>query len=102
MAAETLAKFNANRMNPVADSVLESVMTSIDNGEFSKIENEKGEWLGAEEVKTKVLASCAADVMEKDAAEAIANKKQFIWDNLKDNSSFDRGDVASLLDQLNI
>lgn len=102
MAKDTLAKFNANRMNPVADSVLESVMTSIDNGEFSKIENEKGEWLGAEEVKTKVLASCAADVMEKDAAEAIANKKQFIWDNLKDNSSFDRGDVASLLDQLNI
>lgn len=102
MAKDTLAKFNANRMNPVADSVLDSVMASIDNGEFSKIENEKGEWLGAEEVKTKVLASCAADVMEKDAAEAKASKTQFIWDGLKDNSSFDRGDVASLLDTLNI
>lgn len=101
-AADTLAKFNANRVSPVADSVLDSIMASIDNGEFSKFENENGEWIGAEEVKTKVLASCAADVMEKDAAEANAHKKQFVWEGIKGNSSFDRGDVASLLDQLDI
>ena len=101
-AADTLAKFNANRLDPVADSVLDSIMTSIDNGDFSKFENEKGEWLGEEEVRTKVLASCAADVMEKDAATANAQKKQFIWEGLQNNSSIDRGDVASLLDTLNI
>ena len=101
-AADTLAKFNANRVSPVADSVLDSIMASIDNGEFSAYENENGEWIGAEEVKTKVLASCAADVMEKDAAEANAHKKQFVWEGIKGNSSFDRGDVASLLDQLDI
>ena len=101
-AEDTLAKFNFNRMNPVAESVLEPIMASIDNGEFSGIENEKGEWIGEEEVKTKVLASCAADVMQKDEAEANARKKQFIWEGLKDASHMDRGDVASLLNQLNI
>lgn len=101
-AEDTLAKFNANRLDPVAESVLDSIMTSIDNGDFSKFENEKGEWLGEEEVRTKVLASCAADVMEKDAATASAQKKQFIWEGLQNNSSIDRGDVASLLDTLNI
>lgn len=101
-AEDTLAKFNANRLDPVAESVLDSIMTSIDNGDFSKFENEKGEWLGEEEVRTKVLASCAADVMEKDAATANAQKKQFIWEGLQNNSSIDRGDVASLLDTLNI
>ena len=101
-ATDTLAKFNANRQNPVAETVLDSIMASIDNGEFSCFENEKGEWLGEEEVRTKVLASCAADVMQKDAAEASARKKQFIWEGLKNDASFDRGDVASLLDQLNI
>lgn len=101
-ASETLAKFNANRLDPVSDSVLDSIMTSIDNGDFSKFENEKGEWLGEEEVRTKVLASCAADVMEKDAATANAQKKQFIWEGLQNNTSIDRGDVASLLDTLNI
>lgn len=101
-AEDTLAKFNANRIDQVADTVLEPIMTSIDNGDFSKFENEKGEWLGEEEVRTKVLASCAADVMEKDAATANAQKKQFIWEGLQNNSSIDRGDVASLLDTLNI
>jgi len=101
-ATDTLAKFNANRQNPVAETVLDSIMASIDNGEFSCFENEKGEWLGEEEVRTKVLASCAADVMQKDAAEASARKKQFIWEGLKNDASFDRGDVASLLNQLNI
>lgn len=101
-AQDTLTKFNSNRMNPVADSVLEPIMASIDNGEFSGFENENGEWLGEEEVRTKVLASCAADVMQKDAAEANARKKQFIWEGLKNDASFDRGDVASLLNQLNI
>lgn len=101
-AEDTLAKFNANRMNPVADSVLEPIMASIDNGEFSGFENEKGEWLGEEEVRTKVLASCAADVMQKDAAEANSRKKQFIWEGLKNESHMDRGDVASLLNQINI
>ena len=101
-AEDTLAKFNSNRMNPVAESVLEPIMASIDNGEFSGIENENGEWLGEEEVRTKVLASCAADVMQKDAAEASARKKQFIWEGLKNEGHMDRGDVASLLNQLNI
>ena len=102
MAADTLAKFNSNRMNPVEESILEPIMASIDNGEFSGIENENGEWLGEEEVRTKVLASCAADVMQKDAAEASARKKQFIWEGLKNEGHMDRGDVASLLNQLNI
>ena len=102
MAADTLAKFNSNRMNPVEESILEPIMASIDNGEFSSIENENGEWLGEEEVRTKVLASCAADVMQKDAAEASARKKQFIWEGLKNEGHMDRGDVASLLNQLNI
>lgn len=102
MAADTLAKFNANRIDPIADSILDNILTSIDNGEFSKFENENGEWLGDEEVRTRVLASCAAEVMAKDEAVANAQKKQFIWDSLKNESSLDRGDVASLLEQLNI
>ena len=101
-ATATLAKFNANRTDPAADIILDPIMASIDNGEFSSLENENGEWIGEDAVRTRVLAACADDVIQKDAAYADSHRTQFVWEGLRNEGSFDRGDVASLLNQLGI
>ena len=100
-AESTLANFNANREEKISETILEKINESIDKGDFSGCENAEGEWCGEEEVMNKVLAACAAEVMEQDKKAALARNAQFVWDGVAHGAQ-NADDVSSLLSQFGI
>lgn len=101
-AVETLNSFNANRSEKVSNSILTKINESIDNGNFSDCVNGEGEWCGEEEVMNKVLAACAAEVMEYDKRQAQKNNTEFIWEGLNNKQKNSAGGVAELLSTFGI
>lgn len=97
IATDTLNKFNANREEKVSMSILTKINECIDNGDFSECENAEGEWCGEEEVMNKVLAACAAEVMEFDRKAAQKNASQFVWDGINQKHANSEGGVNELL-----
>ena len=95
-AANTLAKFNANRERKVDSDILTAINAAIDNGDFTHSVTEKGEWAGEAQVAEKVLAACAKKIAEFDAEDAAKNKSTYIWEGMASRSE-DLDDVAALL-----
>ena len=93
---QTLAAFNANRKEKVADSVLDSVNTKIDEGVFTNSVNAEGLWTGDEAVKKEVKALCADEVMSMDEKNATRKNTVCAYESFKDDKG-STGGVSELL-----
>lgn len=98
-AKATLAKYNANRADKVSESVIASVVTAAENGEYNdKLDAEKN-WIGLNAVERDVKALCADEQMKLDANTAMASQNDYIWNHLTGNRT-DDGSPAALLASL--
>lgn len=102
-AAETLAKFNANRDEKVEDAVLDAVNADIDNGLYANSVDSEGKWIGVAEVEKTVKALCADAVLAQDKKAAENNRRSFIWEAPAANSAEeDDGSLGAMLRRMNI
>ena len=100
IATATLEKFNENRVDKVDAKVLEAINTDIDNGVYTNMVNENGEWIGDKEVKDKVLSLCAKSVMEIDKENASRNNSRFVWEGNEKKNEVDDGSLGALLNKI--
>lgn len=102
-AKQTLAEFNANRENKVAEDSIADVMKDIDAGAFAACQAKDGAWSGEAEVRKAVFAVCGEIVAKQSAEEARKNKRVFAWDKFADNQAgSDDGSVEALLSKWGI
>lgn len=102
IATSTLEAFNENRVEKVDATVLESIQKDVENGHYTESVDADGNWVGDKEVENRVLAKCAASVMEMDKANALKNNSQYIWDSVNGKQTEDDGTLSGLLASLNI
>lgn len=103
IAQSTLTAFNENRTEKVSEDILTDVLADVEAGLYTNSVDADGNWTGDSEVQGKVLAKCAASVMEMDKAAAVRNNSQFIWDKVSHREqSHDDGSIGGLLASLNI
>lgn len=79
-AKATLAAFNANRENKIADCEIDKICADIEAGCYTETVNEDGEWCGDAAVEEKVYAICARKVQEADAEAARKAKSTYAYD----------------------
>lgn len=98
-AKSTLAKYNANRAEKVSESVIASIVTAAENGEYNdKLDADKN-WVGLKAVERDVKALCADEQMKLDASTAMASKNDYVWNHFTGNHA-DDGSPAALLASL--
>ncbi len=78
-AKATLAKFNANREEKIAESAIKEVCDRIEGGCYTAMTDEKGQWCGNKAVENDVYAVCARSVMQSDAAARNRDAKVFTY-----------------------
>ena len=101
IARRTLAAFNANREEKVADNCIESVLNEIECGSYTAMTDKDGLWCGGASVENAVYAICARKVQECDQANAEKNKTVFSFEKFRsDAASHDDGTVKGLLERL--
>lgn len=96
-AKATLAKFNANREQKVAESSIDNILTDIEAGIYTNSCDKDKNWTGESEVAKAVYAVCGAAVEKMDAEAAQRNRTVYAWDKFKNNSGEDDGSVNGLL-----
>ena len=96
-AKATLAKFNANREQKVAESAIDSILTDIEAGLYTNSCDKDKNWTGEAEVAKAVYAVCGAAVEKMDAEAAQRNRTVYAWDKFKNNSGEDDGSINGLL-----
>ena len=96
-AKATLAKFNANREQKVAESSIDNILTDIEAGLYTNSCDKDKNWTGESEVAKAVYAVCGAAVEKMDAEAAQRNRTVYAWDKFKNNSGEDDGSVNGLL-----
>ena len=97
-AAATLAAFNANRVDKVAESVLESVNSDIEAGVYTNSVDADGLWVGEEAVENAVLAACA----KADIEVQKAKNNGFVWTSTNKGVVADDGSLAAMLNKLSV
>lgn len=102
IAKRTLAAFNANRADKIADNCIESVINDIEGGCYTAMTDKDGLWCGGASVENAVYAICARKVQEADKANADKEKTVFSFDRFRENSASDNGGVSGLLARLKI
>lgn len=97
MAKSTLDKANANREDKYSDEMLNAINADIDAGMYTERCNSEGEWIGATEVETRVLAECARQqaVIDEKLAQSKANT--FILDKFNASRPKDEAGIGGLL-----
>lgn len=97
MARATLDKANANREDKYSDEMLTAINADIEAGMYTERCNSDGEWIGAAEVETRVLAECARQqsVIDEKIAQSKANT--FILDKFNASRPKDEAGIGSLL-----
>ena len=97
-AKATLAKFNANREQKVAESEIAPILTDIEAGLYTNKCDKDRNWIGEAEVAKAVYAVCGEAVERLDAANANRNKTVYAWDKFNQNSgAADDGTMAGLI-----
>lgn len=86
-ATATLDAFNEKRESKVDVKALEALNKDIEDGKFTALCDESGAWIGENAVKEKVLAICAAEVMEQDKRNAANAAKPMTWGSVKQASA---------------
>lgn len=102
IAKRTLAAFNANREEKIADNCIESVLSEIEGGGYTAMTDKDGLWCGGASVENAVYAICARKVQETDQANAEKNKTTFSFEKFRRDSAArsDDGSVKGLLERL--
>lgn len=100
IAKRTLAGFNANRAEKIADNCIESVMNDIESGTYTAMTDKDGLWCGGASVENAVYAICAKEVQKTDKANADKNKTVFSFDKFRGDAANDDGTVKGLLERL--
>lgn len=96
-AKATLAKFNANREQKVADSEISAILTDIESGLYTNSYDKDQNWTGEAEVAKAVYAVCGEAVEKMDAATASRNKQVYAWDKFnQNNAGEDDGSITGL------
>lgn len=97
-AKATLAKFNANREQKVAESEIAPILTDIEAGLYTNKCDKDRNWIGEAEVAKAVYAVCGEAVERLDTANANRNKTVYAWDKFNQNSgAADDGTMAGLI-----
>ena len=97
VAKATLAAFNANRSEKIADCEIDQICADIDNGCYTAMVNEDGEWCGDAAVEEKVYAKCARKVQEADAEAARKAKATYTYDQFQNGEKSGESGIAKLL-----
>ena len=97
MAKSTLDKANANREDKYSDEMLTAINADIDAGMYTERCNSDGEWIGAAEVETRVLAECARQQSAIDEKLAQSKANTFILDKFNASRPKDEAGIGGLL-----
>lgn len=97
MAKSTLDKANANREDKYSDEMLTAINADIDAGMYTERCNSEGEWIGAAEVETRVLAECARQQSAIDEKLAQSKANTFILDKFNASRPKDEAGIGGLL-----
>lgn len=95
-AKNTLAKFNMNRAEKVADSAIDSILKDVESGLYTNCMKD-GKWTGEAEVSKSVYAVCGEEVAKLDAAAAQKNRTMFAWEKFQMNSKQGGGTIGDML-----
>lgn len=95
-AKQTLAKFNMNRAEKVADSAIDAILKDVESGLYTNCMKD-GKWTGEAEVSKSVYAVCGEEVAKLDAAAAQKNRTMFAWEKFQQNSHQDGGTIGDML-----
>ncbi len=98
-AKATLASFNANRADKVADEAIKAIETDIEGGVYTNCADKDGKWTGEEQVRRAVLAVCGEAVMEADRKQAESHKNAYAWNNAKNSGGAESG-IAGMLSRI--
>ncbi len=98
-AKATLARFNANRADKVAEDAIKAIETDIEAGVYTNCCDKDGKWIGEEQVRRAVLAVCGEAVMEADRKQAESHKNAYAWNNAKNNGGAESG-IAGMLSRI--
>ena len=101
-ANTTLSAFNRNRENKVEASVLDAVMTDIDNGLYANSLDADGKWAGEAAVEMRVKALCADAVAAQDRKLAENSRRSYIWETPAANGEADNdGSLGAMVRNYN-
>lgn len=95
-AKKTLAKFNQNRAEKVADSAIDAILKDVESGLYTNCMKD-GKWTGEAEVSKSVYAVCGEEVAKLDAAAAQKKRTMFAWEKFQQNSHQDGGTIGDML-----
>lgn len=95
-AKQTLAKFNQNRAEKVADSAIDAILKDVESGLYTNCMKD-GKWTGETEVSKSVYAVCGEEVAKLDAAAAQKKRTMFAWEKFTQNSHQDGGTIGDML-----
>nr|DAR47072.1 MAG TPA: hypothetical protein [Caudoviricetes sp.] len=98
-AKATLASFNANRADKVAEDAIKAIETDIEGGVYTNCADKDGKWTGEEQVRRAVLAVCGEAVMEADRKQAESHKNAYAWNNAKNSGGAESG-IAGMLSRI--
>lgn len=96
-ATRTLAAFNANREEKIAESDISDLCERIESGCYTDMVNEAGEWCGNRAVEDQVYAICARKVQEADAAAATKRKGVYAFEQHDNSDNSGESGIMALL-----
>lgn len=97
VAKATLAAFNANRSEKIAECEIDEICAEIDRGCYTAMVDAEGEWCGDAIVEEKVYAKCARKVQEADAEAARKAKATYSYDQFSKAEKSGESGLAKLL-----
>ena len=100
MARATLDKCNANREEKYSDEMLNAINADIEAGMYTERCNAEGEWIGAAEVETRVLAECARQQAAIDEKIAQSKATTFVLDKFNAAKGKEPEGIGALLSRM--
>ena len=102
IAKATLAAFNANREEKVAENAIDEVCSAVECGTYTAMTDKDGLWCGDKAVENAVYAVCAREVQKADKLAAERAKTVHSYEKFRGDSHADDGTVGGLLSRLKI
>lgn len=94
VAKATLAAFNANQEQKIAENAIKEICDKIECGGYTAMTDAQGQWCGDKAVENDVYAVCGKKVAESAAAAARSNESIFTYARTNEQHN---GGVAGLL-----
>lgn len=86
----------------VAESACNEIMTEIENGAYTEMTNETGEWCGAEKACADMKAKCM-DHIKRNASKHRRKETAYAWsDNVLHSSDSDGDPIEKLLSDMHV